>query len=176
MMEKIQTGRLELIPLSLDQLETALMSIPQLSVSLGIPIVESLLDGIVQRAVTMKIEKMKKAPDEQHAWFTYWLIVIKSEKIGAGMVGFKGIPNQAGEVEIGYGIDEIFRSHGYMTEAVCALVDWAFTHPECSAVTATKVLINNFGSQKVLIKSGFKEISSDENFINYRIDRSISKL
>jgi [ribosomal protein S5]-alanine N-acetyltransferase len=175
-MEMIHTNRLKLIPLTHEQLQAGLQSLHDLSSSVGVPIVDSLFDGIVQRAVTMKIEKMKKAPDGQHAWFTYWLIVIKSEKIGAGMVGYKGIPNPAGEVEIGYGIDEVFRSHGYMTEAVCALVDWAFSHPECSAVTATNVLINNFGSQKVLIKSGFKEISSDEKFINYRLERGLSKL
>ena len=45
------------------------------------------------------------------------------------------------------------------TEAVRELVRWAFSHPQCKAITATNVLPDNYASQKVLVKAGFCEIA-----------------
>jgi RimJ/RimL family protein N-acetyltransferase len=171
-MESISTQRLTLFPLTLEQLKMGMISLNDLSANLGVPLVASLFDGVVQRAVNMKIEKMGKAPSSLHPWFTYWLIVINGEKIGAGMVGFKGNPNDHGEVEIGYGIDPNYQGCGYMREAVMAMITWAFSHEECKAITATSVLLNNFASQKVLLRNKFVEINQDEKGINFRLDRT----
>jgi [ribosomal protein S5]-alanine N-acetyltransferase len=170
-MKPILTPRLTLIPLTLEQLKIGLLSLNDLSVNIGFNIAGTLFEGIVDRAVRMKIDKMAIVPVELHPWFTYWLIVINVEKIGAGMVGFKGIPNSTGAVEIGYGIDPIFQRLGYMSEAVQALIQWAFTHPECQKITATNVLLNNLASQKVLLRNGFIEIEQDTTGINYIIKR-----
>jgi RimJ/RimL family protein N-acetyltransferase len=59
-----------------------------------------------------------------------------------------------------------------MTEAVNTLNEWAFAHPEVRAITATHVLAKNFASQKVLMKTGFTEISSDSEFINFILHRA----
>ena len=147
-------------------------SLNDLSASVGVNLVSSLFDGIVNRAVRMKLEKMKKVPPALYPWYTYWLIVVNEEKIGAGMVGFKGIPNADGSVEIGYGIDPFFQRRGYMSEAVEAMIKWAFTHPECQVITATSVLVDNFASQKVLLRNGFVETGQDEKGINFRLERS----
>jgi ribosomal-protein-alanine N-acetyltransferase len=171
-MKPIKTQRLSLIPLSLEQLKTGLNSIKDLSVSVGFPVVSSLIEGVVQRAVTMKIEKMSKVSPDLHPWFTYWLILVFASETGAGLVGFKGNPNARGEVEIGYGIDPYFQRLGYMSEAVEAMVKWAFSHPECRTITATSVLLDNFASQKVLLRNGFVEIGQDEKGINFRLERS----
>ena len=172
-METLQTQRLTLIPLTQEQLETGLRSINALSLNLGISLVSTLFDGIVQKAVNLKIEKMKQAPSLQHPWYTYFLIVCNTEKVGVGMIGFKGVPDANGAVEIGYGIDENYQRHGYMTEAVCEMVKWAFTHPDCKVVTASVVAVDNFASQKVLVKAGFSEVSSSEEGVNYIFRRSI---
>lgn len=165
----ITTERLELLPLSLSELTLGLDSIEELSNALGIPLDSQLFEGVVQRAVKMKIEKMRTAPIEFHVWFTYWLIVINAEKMGAGLVGFKGCPDQGGSVEIGYGINEQFRGNGYMSEAVKALIKWAFLHDNCTKVTATNVLATNFASQKVLLHSGFKLDSQTPEYHNFSI-------
>jgi len=167
----LTTSRLQLIPLTLDQLKLGLGSIKELAVALNLPLVDTLMQGVAERAAGMKIEKMSKVPVDVHEWYTYWLIVITCENIGAGMVGFKGQPNAAGEVEIGYGIDPVFQGFGYTTEAVRELVRWAFSHPECKAITATGVLPDNYASQKVLVKAGFQEIGSDENGVSFRLER-----
>ena len=171
-METIKTERLRLLPLTLSQLKSGLNSIKDLSTILEVPLVESLFDGKVHRAVTMKVDKMTKADQKLLLWYTYWLIVVDEENTGIGMVGYKGIPNEKGAVEIGYGIDPFFQRRGYMSEAVEALIKWAFSHPECRAITATSVLVDNFASQKVLLRNGFVEIGQDEKGINFRLERS----
>jgi RimJ/RimL family protein N-acetyltransferase len=171
-METIKTQRLTLIPLTLAQLKSGLSSIKDLSTILEVPLVESLFDGKVHRAVAMKVDKMTKADQKLHLWYTYWLIVVDEENTGIGMVGYKGIPNEKGAVEIGYGIDPFFQRRGYMSEAVEGMVKWAFSHPECHTITATSVLVDNFASQIVLLRNGFIEIGQDEKGINFRLERS----
>jgi ribosomal-protein-alanine N-acetyltransferase len=68
------------------------------------------------------------------------------------MLGFKGYPNTEGSTEIGYGIDTAYQNKGYMSEAVQALIDWAFTHPFCRVITATDV--KNPASKRLLEKLG----------------------
>ena len=168
----LESKRLTLIPLSIEQLEKGLISSKELTSDLNIPIVEQLISGVVTRAVEMKIKKMSAVPRIMHSWFTYWLIIIQNENIGAGMVGFKGAPDENGRVEIGYGIDPVFQGRGYMTEAVRTLTAWAFSHPECLLVTATQVLLENAASQKVLVRNGFVESGADETGISYHLTRS----
>lgn len=170
-MESISTQRLTLLPLSLEQLKMGLVSLNDLSASVGAQLVSTLFEGVVDRAVHMKIEKMSKVDSNLHPWYTYWLIVVNQENTGAGMVGFKGAPNKSGAVEIGYGIDPMFQRLGYMSEAVQAMINWAFTLKECNRITATGVLLDNFASQKVLLRNGFLETGQDEKGINYEVER-----
>lgn len=167
----IQTDRLTIMPLTLQQLETGLSSMKQLSAALNLPIVSDLFGGDAERAVKIKIEKMRAAAPASHAWFTYWLIVIDKEGIGAGLVGFKGKPDKSGAVEIGYGINSIFQGRGYMSEAVASMIEWAFSHPECKKITAIGVLPGNLASRKVLVKNAFHEIKSDANGVDYELAR-----
>lgn len=171
-MNNIETQRLLLIPLTREQLVTGLTSIDDVSGQVGFPIVRNLIEGNTERAIKIKVEKMAKNPVNLHPWFTYWLIVIKSESIGAGLVGYKGSPDIHGEVEIGYGIDPQFRRQGFMTEAVIALVEWAFSHPDCRVVVAPGVKIWNTGSQKVLTTAGFSEVSRNNEGVDYRLEKS----
>ena len=163
----LTTERLTLIPLSLAQLKTGLSSIPCLSDEIHLQLVPGLFEGVVQRAVSMKIEKMNSQPESVHDWFTYWLIVITRENLGVGLVGYKGYPDSKGEVEIGYGIDQAYRRQGYMSEAVDALVKWAFNHPECKRITAPGVLKENIGSQRTLVHTGFDRVGESPTEIDY---------
>jgi hypothetical protein len=65
-MKPITTSRLTLIPLTREQLVSGLESLNNLSAMLGVPLVESLFDGVVHRAVTMKVEKMRLADKKLH--------------------------------------------------------------------------------------------------------------
>ena len=53
-----------------------------------------------------------------------------------GICGFKGKPDEAGSVEIGYSVLRQFWVQGYATEAVARLIGWAFSHQHVNEVTA----------------------------------------
>jgi RimJ/RimL family protein N-acetyltransferase len=53
-----------------------------------------------------------------------------------GVAGYKGAPDVAGVVEIGYGVVPEQRRRGFASEAVRALVSRAFADPRVTAVTA----------------------------------------
>ena len=167
----IQTPRLNLILLSAEQLATGLRSVEDLAHQLGIYLVPDLFSGKVQRAVQMKLSKMEGQPLDELPWVTYWLIVIREDGMGVGTVGFKGVPDGQGEVEIGYGIDPLYQGKGFMTEAVKAMVAWAFSKPECLTVTAVLSAPDNFASHRVLEKSGFTRFYSGHDGVSYRLER-----
>lgn len=163
----ISTARLQLIPLTLDQLELALHDMNTLEASLNITIARSFITDKVRHAIQRKIEKMQKAEAAQHHWFTYWLIVIPQESVGVGMLGYKGYPDEAGATEIGYGLDPAYQGKGYMGEAVQGLVDWAFAHPFCRRITAPGV--ENPASMRLLEKLGAQLVAESEHDTSWEI-------
>src|SRR5512145_257836 len=131
MSNPVFTQRLQLISLNLNQLEMILQDLEAFEMSLQITMKSDFITERVRRAIQMKIDKMQKTDVSRHGWLTYWLVVIKDGNVGAGMLGFKGFPDENGSTEIGYGIDPVYQGKGYMSEAIRALIDWAFTHPFC---------------------------------------------
>jgi len=170
LMDGIFTERLILLPLTQTQLELGLEDVSKLEDKLGIVIARDFITEVVWRAIRMKVEKMRRAKPSTHAWFTYWLIVIREKNIGAGMLGFKGYPNAQDSTEIGYGIDPAYQNKGYMTEAVRALIDWAFSHPFCKEITATEVY--NPASRRLLEKLGATQTEDNEKFTSWKIQKA----
>jgi GNAT superfamily N-acetyltransferase len=169
----LHTHRLTLIPLSAAQLSLALQDESVLAADLGLSLVPELITPPVRHAITIKLGKMADAPPADLAWYTYWLIVVEQDgkRTGAGMVGFKGAPDIAGSVEIGYGIDLAFRGKGYMTEAVRAMIDWAFQHKQCRVVTASVVLKSNPASSRVLLKVGMTLSDEGQEAFSYQLNK-----
>lgn len=80
-----------------------------------------------------------------------------------GGVGFLSAPDADGVVEVGYGLAESARGHGYATEALSAVIGWAAAH----GVTAVEAMTapDNEASHRVLDRCGFVragEIDADE--------------
>ncbi len=169
-MLELQTARLRLLALSLEQLKAYLHSPHDLEVELGFAVAPIDPAGPVQRAITIKIAKMEHAPASDHPWYTYWLIVPSLAPYGAGLIGLKGIPSLLGEAEIGYGIDEAYQSKGYTTEAARLLVEWAFQSGRCQAVTA-ETRPDNLPSQRVLQKIGMHHYGEQDGMLLWRIDK-----
>jgi drug/metabolite transporter (DMT)-like permease/RimJ/RimL family protein N-acetyltransferase len=167
----IQTQRLKLVPLTLQQLQLFLIDLHALENELGFTIDSDNANETVFRAIKIKISKMIELDQAQHAWLTYWLIVPAGNPFGAGMAGFKGIPNERGEVEIGYGISPAARGNGYMTETVQALIAWAFKHNQCAAVLADTDPLN-IASQRVLEKVGMKMVQKTDEALYWRINKT----
>jgi hypothetical protein len=171
MPKTIQTQRLELIPLSLEQLQLLLTDLKELGDELGLFLDKDNTNEMVLRAINIKISKLVHLDPAQHPWLTYWLIVIPKKSFGAGMVGFKGIPDKNGKTEIGYGISAAVRGNNYMTVAVEALIAWAFEHEPCKTVVALDVLRSNIASQRVLKKVGMHIYEETANTLSWRIDK-----
>jgi ribosomal-protein-alanine N-acetyltransferase len=96
--------------------------------------------------------------------------VIKDENVGAGMLGFKGFPDENGSTEIGYGLGKAYQGKGYMREAVRALIDWAFTHPFCKAVTASEV--ENPASRRLLERLGAQLVTEADHSTSWEIRKA----
>ena len=102
--------------------------------------------------------------------FESWLIVKNDVLEIIGDAGFKGRPGAAGSVDIGYAVIAAERLQGYAAETVEALIKWAFAQPDVNAITAS-CLIENFGSQKILQRFGFFELSRNQEMIFWKRDK-----
>jgi ribosomal-protein-alanine N-acetyltransferase len=168
-MLEIRTERLQLVALTFSQLGLYVAAPWQLEQELGLSVSRAIVTDPLRKAIEIKLSKMKLV--EEHPWYTYWLIVIAGEPYGAGLAGFKGSPNNQGEVEIGYGIDPACRNRGYMTEAVRGLIDWAFEDPRCRSIIAPNTERSNIASNRVLEKVGMRVSTETEEALDWRLDK-----
>ncbi len=169
-MPVIASERLRLLALTAGQLRLYLVHPRQLEESLALRPGLTPAGPALRRAIGLKLAAMGEATERFWPWLTYWLVVIAAEGTGAGLTGFKGQVDAAGQVEIGYGIEQAYRRQGYATEAVGALVNWAFAAPSCLTVTA-RTLEANEASMAVLRNVGFRLYGAEEDELLWRIDK-----
>jgi ribosomal-protein-alanine N-acetyltransferase len=169
----IETGRLRLLALTRDALALLHNNTPGLEAALDLTIARGMLTDSMRRAVARKLARMQAAPEAVHAWHTYWLAVRDTggRPVGMGLLGFKGPPDERGEVEIGYGIDPGYQGQGFATEAARALIAWAFEHAECGAVVAPDTPRANAASGRVLRKLGMRVYAATERAQSWRLER-----
>ncbi len=168
----LETKRLCLLPLSMSQLRDCLENRERLAQELSVIIPAAIFDDPVPRAIGMKLAKMANAATATHVWYTYWLVIVRNDAVGAGLIGFKGAPDAQGEVEIGYGIDAEFRNQGYATEAAAALLDWALAQPKCMAVISWTDTTNQ-PSIRVLEKAGMTRTGERDGRYHWRMTKGI---
>ena len=111
---------------------------------------------------------MAVQPSSFHPWYSYWLIYHKKDALGIGVAGYKGKPTVHGEVELGYELLPHYRQQGYMSEALPALLTWAFDSG-AKCVTAKDVLKTNLASQRVLEKLGMRIYDETLTCLYYRL-------
>ena len=109
-------------------------------------------DAEMKKAYGEMIDAMHAAAGQEE-WASDWVVSL-SDGTSIGGIGFKGAPDKDGLVDVGYGIDEAFRCHGYATEATIAMTEWALCQPGVKGVT-TQTDPSNAISQKVLATAGF---------------------
>lgn len=80
------------------------------------------------------LSTLQKAGPADAGW-TLWFCILREPRCLVGNAGFKRRPSR-GCVEIGYSILEAHQRNGYCTEAVQALIAWAFEQPEVQTVLA----------------------------------------
>ena len=120
-------------------------------------------EEIVELIEHTKEEEMRKAygemldgsrqDPENRIWYAPWKMVLNESQKVIGDLCFKG-PVTEHAVEIGYGVSPEYEGKGYMTEAVQAMVQWAFRQKDVIFVEA-ETDPENKASQRVLEKCGF---------------------
>ncbi len=157
-MLSIETSRLRIFPLPLAQLRLWVEDLPALERSLGyayrgVPVEKALGDA---RRLLAAAEEAGESP-----YRTVWMLVQREEGVIIGSAGFKGGPDEKGEVEIRYAMGKDYRRRGYMTEAVKAICCWALEQPEVAHITAETDLVS-YPSQRILERLGFQKYREEE--------------
>lgn len=128
-----------------------------------------------ENSKTYTLNYLKQNPDA--AGWAAWYFVLpaalnkKGRVIGIG--GFTGKPSKQGIVEVGYSVIPDHQRSGFASEALAALIDWAFSHQEVQLVTA-QTLPALVASIRVLEKNGFHldGPGSEEGVIHFTRERT----
>ncbi len=106
--------------------------------------------------------------DPSFAGWGYWYVIEKRSNQPIGICGFKGMPDKAATVEIGYSIIPARQRHGFATECIAALIEW------CGKLGARVVIGETLAelteSIRVMEKNGFSfdGEGSEPGVVRYR--------
>jgi len=124
---RLLTPRLELIAGTIELAQAEIASPASLARLLEAPTPDAwpppLNDAQSQQVF---LDALQKASPADVGW-TLWYCLRRDPRALVGVAGFKG-PPQNGVAEIGYSMLEAHQRNGYCTEAVRALLAWAFEH------------------------------------------------
>ncbi len=169
----LETTRLQLVPLTHEHIILYKNDQQALARKLAINYIERKNDPSVaqdlEEAIVFWLEKTLLYRDH-FEWFTNWEIILKHERVAIGGLGFAGLPDENGKTMVGYGLDVRYHNRGYATEALHLLIQWGFSHQSLLKIVADTPL-QNIGSQNVLIKNKFQQVSQDEQLIHWELSR-----
>lgn len=154
-MTVIETPRLRLVSASEAQI-AALLFNHQLRIdSLPVSIPAEWADLWVDHpgALEYTLRGLQADPTLQTlGWWSY--LFIDHDLTLVGMGGFRGHPDEAGMVELGYAIAAPYRSQGLATEAARAMTEFALRSPDVRRVQAHTLAVDN-ASNRLLKTIGF---------------------
>jgi ribosomal-protein-alanine N-acetyltransferase len=153
------------MPLSAEDLEFYLLAGDIFENKYGLKQTGRMVSKDVRDAVRgSTLPNMRMAGPYFYLYYTFWLVIEKATRTIVAELGFKGKPNDKGEIEIGYGTMYQHRKRGFMTEAVEAMLQWAEEQPEVNWMLA-ETDESNRGSIRIMEKNGFVEFDKRQNMI-----------
>lgn len=175
----IRTPRLELRAATAAVLRADLESPAALAAALGADIVPSWPPELYGPEATRYALEALAADPGAAAWGTYYLLETggtASRPLAIGIGGFRGRPDAAGIVEIGYSVAPERRRRGYAREAVDGWLAHAFADPRVARVVA-HTLAHLEPSIAVLRSAGFafegESVDPDEGtVVRYALGRA----
>lgn len=156
----IETERLRIYPLTPEQLRKWIFDVGALEKELGVYYEADEAEGEFAEILKGQLDICERDA-ENYAWHSFWFIERKNDGVIVGSADFKDVPDNKGEVEIGYGLGDGFVGNGYMTETVKALCGFAFGSGYVKRVIA-ETEVSNEKSHNVLLRCGFSERSRGE--------------
>jgi len=161
----IETPRLTLLPLSLDQLRLHIADNVQLEVSLGLLPGHREVDAYLMSVITHFTVPRLKNPANDPLYHTIWIAIDRNTRQIVADAKFKGEPDEDdATVEVGYGTYPAFQGRGYMTEMVGGMVHWASQQPGIARIVADTEA-DNAASQRVLEKNGFDRFDQIDDMV-----------
>ncbi|MGH7509114.1 MAG: GNAT family N-acetyltransferase [Gemmatimonadales bacterium] len=161
-MTVVTTSRLQLVPLSAEAIEALLagdqgqlrsLTNAEFPLPVGPP-------PYMAESMPLVRDRLRVNPAEAPWW--NWLIVEQDNQAAVGSVAFGGRPDEGGAVLVGYAMYPAGEGHGYATEAVGAMVEWAFTQPGVHIVRALAPVWNT-PAVHVAEKVGMRPVGSYED-------------
>ncbi len=161
MSQTIHTTRLDLFPLSAEAVEALLLGdAGRLFDLTGATFREPTAPPpYMAEAMPVVRDRLRARPEEAPWW--NWLIVDRDGR-AVGSVAFGGPVNAEGAVLVGYAIYTDHEGRGYATEAVRAMVAWAFTQPGIREVRALAPVWNT-PALRVAENVGMRPVAADED-------------
>jgi RimJ/RimL family protein N-acetyltransferase len=161
----IRTARLELRAATPELAELAIGDGRALARSLGVNLPKGWPPQYTEDTQVFMAETLAAAPQECGWWLWYFIDARERALIGQG--GFKG-PPQDGTIEVGYSIVEAFQRRGFATEAVGALIEWAFAQTGVDRVVA-HTYRHLHASIRVMEKNGliYLGMGDEEGLVRY---------
>ena len=157
----IETERLDLIACKVEHFEAFERNESELADMLKVELADGWL--VFPEVISLSREFLKNNPDAADWWMYFFVHRTSRNLIGNG--GFKGKPDDAGMVEIGYAVAPAYRGNGLATEATQGLINFAFSHQQVQTIQAHTLAEEN-ESVKVLRKVGMefvKELNDPED-------------
>jgi len=174
--DAVETERLHLFPLTARQLELYIQADNKLEQALCLANTGRTIAPQVQETVTkFTLPNMRKVSGSNYLFYTFWLVVDKQSRTIVAELGFKGPPDEAGTVEIGYGTMPAMQGRGYMTEAVKGILQWASTRPDINTVLA-EIRSSNIPSIRVVQKNGFDHFDKKGEMLWWKADVQASQI
>jgi [ribosomal protein S5]-alanine N-acetyltransferase len=164
----IETYRLIIMPLSGEQLKKYANSPDELATDLGLVPSQVLMGEEVKDAIRNDLLANVTDVTKDPSFYTMWLVIEKNSKAIVGGICFHGEPDENGEVEIGYGIDELYHNRGYMSETIDGIIQWIVENKKVKIIRA-ETECNNISSIRVLEKNGFKISQQIDNILILRL-------
>lgn len=164
--DQIETERLILIPFTLKICEEIINQDFTSLRNIGFNPAISWPDEDFMRTLPKIIYNLKKVISP--TGFENWMIIKKDSNEIIGDVGFKGFSSISSSCDIGYGLAVEHRKKGFASEAIKAMLDWAFSVDGIDEVTAS-CLIQNLDSKKLLERFHFKTIAQDDFYIYWSL-------
>jgi RimJ/RimL family protein N-acetyltransferase len=157
----IKTERLTLIACKQEHFDAFERNENELAEMLDVELADGWL--VFPEVISYSREFLKNNPDAANWWMYFFIHSADRKLIGNG--GFKGKPDDAGTVEIGYAVAPAYRGKGLATEAAQGLIDFAFSNAQIQTIQAHTLAEEN-ESVKVLRKVGMefvKEFNDPED-------------
>jgi len=164
----IETKRLVLKPLNYDQLLKYISVDNSLETELNLNPTSRTISPELKEALEETILPNVADRNKNYLYSTLWTAISKEHNQMVGDLCIVGEPNEAGEIEIGYGTYDEFRNKGFMTEAVSGLIKWAETEPAVKSILASTEK-TNIASFSILEKNRFIKIGETETMFNWRL-------